>query len=191
MRLEELYTLAWQSLSLGALERRHPFHAGYFGYWDGKYPRTATITLRKAHASEQELLFNVDARSPKAVAAQKYPHGSLLFYSVPDKLQIRLTGALEFHSQDEVSRSLWNEAPPLARRCYLLKDGPGSECAEGDSGFPDDVQFAEPTLERSEDGYPNFAVIKLLVDEMDVLSLCFTGHERAIFTQAGSRWVLP
>lgn len=191
MTKDELISYAWEMLERGVKNRRHPFHQGFLAYTSEQAAYAATVTVRRADRNSFQFVFNADIRSPKAQALIKNPGSTLLFYSVPDRIQIRALGTAAVHHLNQVSRESWDASPVLARRCYLQLDAPGTTVNEGDTGLPEDVADQEPTLERSEAGYVNFATVILTADYVDLLKLEFTGNRRLIVPRQGEpRWVL-
>ena len=195
VNLDEIYEEIWDLLSTGAQRAKSDYHLGYLATSDGNNPRTRTVVLRKVLTDQKALLIHTDRRSKKFGEVRKNPKVSILFYSKEDKVQIRLEGKADLHTEGELFEIQWEESRPLSRRCYLIQPGPGSITQEPSSGIPDDLKDRAPTEEESEPGKENFCIIKIDVEYIEWLNLHSSGHLRAKFNISNgevlSDWLMP
>ena len=194
---------AWQRLQAGVQLSKHPYHLGTFGTINSKPPQgnlpiadLRTVVLRVAEPDSKTLMFHTDWRSDKIKQLQTNPSGCWVFYDAQDKIQLRLEGATSVHFDDPIAAERWSKVEAYSRRCYGVTPKPGTLLPEPGSGIPEPYIRAAPPLEKTEDWYSHFAVVKTVVQRMDWLFLRSAGHQRAqfIYSQDGSfksSWAIP
>lgn len=138
------------------------------------------MVLREFDSSAWSLRFHTDTRAPKVKAIEADPRMAILFYDKGAKIQIRARGTGFILREDAVTDKAWDNGSNFARRCYM-GDGPGTPSANPTSGLPDDLEGVEPSDEQLEPARGNFAVLRVILDELDWLYLAHTGHVRARF----------
>lgn len=158
----------WQSLCDGCINRHSDYHLMTIGYCRDDTPHQSTVVLRGSDPSEQSLSFHTDFRSSKIDSLAKSPKLSSLFYSKVDKCQLKLTGIATIHHRNALTEQRWQQARPMSKVCYQQKGEPGS------------LFSAKKVIKEESDGYDNFAVISLQVEQIDILLLNAKGNRRFI-----------
>ena len=184
-----------QRLTHAAKNRRSPMHTPVVATSDVD---ARVMVLREFDADAWTLRFHTDARAPKVTTIATDPRMVVLLYDAPSKIQIRVRGIGEVLTDDPVTDSAWASSANFARRCYL-GEGPGCISDTPSSGLPPEFEGVEPTAEEVEPGRPNFAVLRITLQELDWFYLAHTGHVRAQFTRSAEegdigwqgRWVTP
>lgn len=163
----------WDVLRDGAARRKSGFHTFALATVapDGT-PDARTVILRGADAETRTLTFNSDIRSPKFRQLRENPNVVAVFYSVEDKLQIRVRGLAEIHHDDPVAAVRWEKTPRMARETYCTPHAPGAI-------LPDNPTDAPAIPLPLTDAYQNFALVIIRVAEIEWLFLSAAGHRRA------------
>ncbi len=172
----------------GALKWRDPFHLPVVSLLDGSGLDARVVTLRLADRGPRRLQCHVDARSPKAVQARAGGPSVWVFYSAASGCMVRMYGAVELLCDGDEVEAAWARTKPLARRCYLAEAGPGTGLTQPGPGYPLELMDREPTLEESEAGRVNFALLRATIDRIDRLDTRVSGHRRAGWTWTGADW---
>jgi 3-hydroxyisobutyrate dehydrogenase len=154
-----------------------------------------TMVLREFDKTAWTLRFHTDTRAPKVAAIEADPRVAVLFYDKGAKIQIRVRGTAEILRDAPVTDAAWDNGSNFARRCYM-GDGPGAASDIPTSGLPAQLEGVEPTDEQLIPARDNFAVLRIVLKQLDWLYLAHTGHVRAQFTQDDSEdwqgcWVAP
>ena len=140
------------------------------------------MVLREFYQEHWALRFHTDIRAPKVAAIKTDPRVAVLFYDKEAKLQIRARGVAEILHDAAITDAAWEASDNYARRCYL-GDGPGTQADAPTSGLPAQIEGVCPSDEQIVPARENFAVLRVMLTEMDWLYLAHTGHVRAHFTQ--------
>ena len=187
---------AWQLLVRGANDRRSAFHTPCVANVarDGT-PEARTVVLRGADPERWELRFHTDVRSGKYTALAASPQISLIAYDPGAKIQLRCRGRAELHHADEVAALAWMKSRPLSRVCYQQSSAPGTPLPS-----VQDVLGSEAERRAGESadelGRENFAVVRILIHEIEWLYLAAAGHRRALFKRGldggiDGQWLAP
>lgn len=196
LSLTEVWIESWASLVRGVTDRHHAFHTPILGTAAVPAFSLRTVVLRGVQPEEGLICCHTDWRSPKVAHIQANPEVQWLFYDPVGKVQLRLRASAQLHHQNERAAEAWQHTTLTGRRTYAISAAPGFPLAEADSGLPPELLGRSPTVEESEQGWPNFAVIETRAVEVDWLYLCANGNRRAIFTRNSDdswqqQWVVP
>ncbi len=192
----EILKKIWKHLDLGVIDRHHPFHTPVFATSCNNEANLRTVVLRRFwRKSPRGLAFHTHLGAPKVAEIQANPNVSWLFYHVEEKLQIRLKGKAEVLNEGELFEEQWNSTHPFSRRCYI-GDAPTLPREKPSHGLPDHLIDRQPTMEESELGRANFAVIFSTINSIDCMELDFLGNRRSLFTwneksELETKWVTP
>lgn len=196
--LAEILSEAWRYLQRGASDSRHAFHTPVVATVSAAGCEVRTVVLRRVDVAARELVFHTDFRSEKVRELSHQPTLSWLFYSAPDKIQIRAQGQARLYHLDEVARQAWESSRLSSRRCYLAEPGPGTAVTEPISGLPPHLLNRSPANDaESEPGWPNFCVVVCTVTRLEWLYLAASGHRRAVFQfsptdmEYQASWLIP
>ena len=191
--LPELEQDCWDRLVSGAVKSRTPFHTPSIATLHQGEVNLRTVVLRKTLATERELRFHTDIRSPKWQELSQNPSISALFYDAIDRIQLRVKGKAVLHHTNEITAEAWQKTSLSSRKCYLTRFSPSSYTDVSTSGLTDDIEHENFTLAESESGYSNFGIVSIQVQSIDWLWLNHAGHRRAFFDyEKGSfQWMIP
>ncbi|MFL0297780.1 pyridoxamine 5'-phosphate oxidase family protein [Aquirufa novilacunae] len=191
--LPELEQDCWDRLVTGAVKSRTPFHTPSIATLHQGEVNLRTVVLRKTLATERELRFHTDIRSPKWQELSQNPSISALFYDAVDRIQLRVKGKAVLHHTNEITAEAWQKTSLSSRKCYLTRFSPSSYTDVSTSGLTDDIEHENFTLAESESGYSNFGIVSIQVQSIDWLWLNHAGHRRAFFDyEKGSfQWMIP
>ena len=198
MNHEELLTKIFAMLTRGTADRKSPLHTPTLATVGAdKSPMARVVVFRKFLPEERALIFHTDTRSPKITELRADSRVSWLFYHPSEKMQFRVSGAAMIHADadDALKLKQWQATWAFGRRCYM-GEAPSRVVSEATSGMPSEIEKREPTIEESEVGYPNFAVVSTLITSIDCLELHATGHRRSLFTwnengELEANWLTP
>lgn len=186
----------WKRLVRASRDRRSPWHTPVVATvgTDGA-PRARVMVLRAVEPDTRSLRLHTDLRAAKVAELARDARVALLFYDAPGKLQLRVEGRGWIESHGEAAEAAWDATRPFSRRCYIAPIAPGTPAERPVSGLPDALEGREPTVEESEAGRPNFAILRVEAQVLEFLHLAVTGHRRAILRWREDRydagWLIP
>jgi hypothetical protein len=192
----EILKKIWKNLDLGTLEREHPFHTPVFStVANGCVPNLRVVVLRRFWRKPPLLAFHTHTGSPKIKELRNNPNVYWLFYHTAEKLQVRIKGVAEIHTDDDLAEEQWLATEFFSRRCYI-GEAPTEPSKKPTSGLPEDLLDRAPTREESEAGRANFAVVTSTVEQIDCLEMNVRGHRRSLFVwnetgELETRWLTP
>jgi pyridoxamine 5'-phosphate oxidase len=198
MENEELLSKIFAMLTRGTADRKSPLHTPTVATIgaDGS-PQTRIVVLRKFLHEERKLIFHTDLRSPKIEEIRANRRISWLFYHPGEKLQFRIAGEATIHAaeNDALKLKQWQATWAFGRRCYMGA-APSRVAQQATSGLPVELESREPTIEESEIGFPNFAVVSTQIASIDCLELHVKGHHRSLFKwttngELETNWLTP
>lgn len=171
----------WTVMAAGVGDRNHPAHVPTVATIaaDGA-PRMRSMVLRGCDPEARQLRFHTDRRAAKHADLAADPRIAIHVYDALGRAQWRATGACRIHQGDAVARAAWDGAATMSRQCYRVAPAPGTRIA-GDGDF----DLAALTLE---DGFAQFAVLVVTLQEIEWLHLRHGGHRRALFQWREAAW---
>ncbi|GEO98116.1 pyridoxamine 5'-phosphate oxidase family protein [Methylobacterium haplocladii] len=174
----------WQRLKDGVTDRDSAFHTPALATIDphGR-PQVRAVVLRDADRAAGTLRFHCDRRSEKAAEIATTRTAALQAYDRDAKMQIRVDGTAELHTDGWFAESIWTQAQPMSRAVYGIAPGPGTALPNGgDYTLPD---RDEAILA----GRENFCVVVLRAERLEFLYLDRRGHRRALWLRSEAGWV--
>ncbi len=193
--LDELVVQLWQGLERGGTEEGNPLRTPTFGTASELELSLRTVVLRQVHVASREFACHTDYRSRKIWEIRKNPQVRWLFHHPGEKIQIRAGGTALIHQNDSLARAAWQQTPLTNRLNYCTPLAPGTRLPSPDASRPARWKHCLPTLEETEVGWPNFAVIVTTIEHLEWLHLRPEGHRRAGFTWIENRfsghWLVP
>jgi pyridoxamine 5'-phosphate oxidase len=183
--LDEVLAEAFALISRGVADRRHAFHTPTLATIgrDGA-PEARTLVLRAFDPAGRRIRLHTDRRAGKVAEIAAEPRCALHFYDAKAGLQLRLGGRARVHAGDAIADAAWAGSRAMSRMCYAVEPAPGSP-----------VPAPPPAPQDPEAGRPNFAVILLRFDRLELLDLAATGHRRARFDWRdgvqSATWLVP
>ena len=150
-------------------------------------PALRTVVLRSADPAARRLEIHTDRRSAKVAEIQADPAVALLLYEAADEVQLRVEGRAALLPPGPALDAAWAATPGPIRAAYRMPGPPGT--AISDPALP------PPSIDGSEAGRENFAVIVLAVDRIDWVRLVPGADRRALFDWTGgapaASWLIP
>lgn len=193
--LDGVLNESWMMLERGVSHFWDPFHCPVLGTVGENGASLRTVILRKFTLPDRILVCHSDSRSTKANEIANNNEVSWLFYHAKKKVQLRITGKAQLHTDDEFADEQWKATRLTSRINYLSILPPGTQIDRPSSGLPDFFRDKVPSLFESEKGRENFMSISCRIDSMDWLILSVTGNRRARFEWEGNemsgKWIIP
>lgn len=191
---EEILGDVKRRLQAAIATRRHAMHAPVVVDETGD---ARIMVLRGVDDGLATLRFHTDARSPKAALFARGAAATVLAYDPDERVQLRMKGVARIERAGPMADAAWAATSTMGRRCYLAEHAPGVPVAAPGATLPQALGQRRPTLEESEAGRTNFAVLLVSVLEIDWLQLDSRGGTRAVLRRAGldapwqGGWVSP
>lgn len=192
----EILESGWSLLEAGAANRRAMMHTPVVASLnhDG-HPDQRVLVLRGVERRERLLRFHTDARSPKVGQIGSGRPVHVLAYEADARVQLRMSGHGWIAGDGPETEKAWEDSTLFARRCYLSREGPGSDSAVPTSGLPKSVEGRKPSKKQVLPGRRNFCLLTVRINCMDWFNLAQTGHRRAMIEwEQGlphGRWLVP
>lgn len=163
----------WATLRDACAKADHPFRtpALITGCDQRNALPARIVVLRSADADRRELVFYTDRRSPKIAQIGANPAVGWLFYDPAGGIQIRAKALAVIHVNDEIAERAWAATPLSNRLNYCALKAPGDWIMPDEPVFPKTWKPGSPTLEESESGFANFAVVRTQASYFDLLRL--------------------
>lgn len=186
----------WQMLSEAVSDRKHPMRTVTIGYVSNGMPQIRTVVLRKVEKKRRKLYFHTDIRSEKVSSIGSHNQLTWLAYDKDLRVQLILGGKTIIHHNNALTEQQWKRTQHSSRRCYLLTPGPGKPYTEDVKLLEEKLKNFSYSIEESEKGYENFAVVETTVDQMDWYHTFHLGNQRAHFIYENNNiksaeWLTP
>ena len=153
---------------------KHPFHVATVSTVTANgIPRSRSVVLRHFCSKAHEIAFHTDIRSPKLKDLRNCRTLCLHWYDPSSRVQIRLIASATVHHQDPRTEHAWNASRTTSRACYGTPNPPGTIM----NHFPPAPAIPETDEHR---GYAHFVVVACRFEELDVLTLHASGHQRVL-----------
>ena len=172
-RPEEMWAQAWQQLSRGKADRRHPARTPTLATIGPDGPRMRSVILRGLDRAAAVLEVHSDRASDKVAEIAADPRVACHVWCPKADLQIRVSGTARLIHADPAR---WQQVPAAARAVYGGTPAPGTRLDR-----PED-HAAEGALER-------FTAIRITVEAGDILYLGADRHRRVRARRDGDGWV--
>jgi pyridoxamine 5'-phosphate oxidase len=190
----EIKNYIWKLLEEGLTLKDSPLKTPVFSNIENNKPSAKIVVLRAIDRKKRTLTFHTDYRSPKVKALKKNANAVLVFYHKDEKVQLKITVKTKIHFDDKIAAAAWKNTAHYSRKCYLIESPPSAVIKSPGTTLPINFEENSYTLEQSELGYKNFAVVECFINSIDWLYLASTGHKRAIFSYYESEefnWLVP
>ena len=99
------------------------------------------------------LRFHTDLRSKKIKSVEDRFKAYVHSYDSEKKIQLRLTGSVTVHEDDEITKKAWENSRENSKLCYSVNGPPGDSILDPSKY---DLNKDDVDVEK---GYKNFAVI--------------------------------
>ena len=193
--LEQTLEQVWEMLLPATKDIYHPLHRSTLANV-GRYGcHMRSVLLREVWPAERTLMCHSQLRSSKVEEIRNDPRVRWLFFHPERYVQLQLAGIATIHTDDALADQQWAATPPPDRIFYCYAKKLATPSPEPIFGLPDHLLNRPPTLEESETGRDNFAVISCKVNFIDWLQArVMGGNLRAQFMWSGEElkatWVV-
>ena len=203
--LEASLAKSWQLLVAGITDRRCAFNTPVVAGIDlhGK-PTARTMILRGVAAESRTLIFYSDIRATKIAEWRDRSDVCVIAYDDREKIQLRISGRVSLHSNDEIANAAWQNSRAMSRLSYNVDNAPGAVIIAPMTLPASQVEIIDDlTDEESGDlpelianlGRKNFCVAVVQVDAIEWVYLASQGNRRALFSWTNdtlqSVWLQP
>ncbi|MFT4755613.1 MAG: pyridoxamine 5'-phosphate oxidase [Vicingaceae bacterium] len=135
------------------------------------------VVLRKFTENASFLIYT-DARSEKVKEVQSNTSANILFYNDRKKLQVRVSGKVTIHQQNELTKKYWPGVKGASDKAYTTELAPGK------------------LIENKEEGYrwsssmddAHFVILEVIPSEIEALQLNGEHHVRCQFVKKDTDW---
>ena len=135
----EILKKIWKHLDMGTLDRKHPFHtSGFRNCRQNCVPIVRVVVLRRFWRKPPRLAFHTHIGAPKIREINQITDVSWLFYHVEEKLQVRIDGKADIHTDDDLAEEQWLATGFFSRRCYI-GEAPSQISKKPTNGLPEDL----------------------------------------------------
>jgi 3-hydroxyisobutyrate dehydrogenase len=180
--LQSVEEICWTLLHGGASSRKSAMHQAAIATAVDGMALMRTIVLRRVDTAGKRLFLHTDLRSKKINDFESGDSLSWLFYDQSVATQIRLSGKVTLHHQDDLCREHWDKTGHHSRRYYLSDTAPSVAFQEPFTGLNPALTSFAYTLEESEKGFANFVVVETVINWMEWYYTHHTGNRRAVFS---------
>ena len=178
IHLKKIFKREIKFLINGITDISNPYHFFYLSTKTKKNIVSRTIVLRNLDENPLAIYFNVDYRSPKVKQLISNNLCSVLFYDNKRKIQLRANCEAFINYNNNISKKIWIKTPLQSRKCYMGKYAPSINLKEWHPNIPIEYLKKDPQKKDSESGYDNFTVVKIIINNLDILELHHDGHIR-------------
>ncbi|WP_221409579.1 pyridoxamine 5'-phosphate oxidase family protein [Marinoscillum furvescens] len=184
MSLQDLLSQAWENIKSAAVDPSHPFRFLAFNTLGEVYPDTRMVVLRHFNPDANQLFVFTDRRSEKVKHIKIDDRVSLLFYDQERRVQVKCLAHATLLSMPD-SVPYWKRLKS-GKESYNTLHSPATVANSWEEAVA-----LKPTFDAED-----FGVIRCDLDELEVLQLQSSGHQRARFTFLGgsldaSEWLVP
>ncbi|WP_437185785.1 pyridoxamine 5'-phosphate oxidase family protein [Planctomicrobium sp. SH668] len=187
-QFDQIEEAVWLELERATQELTHGWRLPILGTVFENRPIQRIVVLREVARASCRIDAYTDVRSPKVDQIRFNPSVSWLFYDTTSRVQLSLEGGATLHVDDATADEHWLRANVTNRLGYLGVVPPGSRSATPSVNLPAELQGRVPTMEETETGRANFAVISCEVTAMDLLFINRSGNIRVRLERSGRDW---
>lgn len=174
-----MFVAVWQHLEQAAVDPDASLRWPVVATVGVDGPSARLMVLRAVDRDARTLSFYTDRRAAKAVELASDSRIALTGYDASSQLQLRLQG-IGYLLTGSSAAARWHTIGDSGRRAYATTQAPGSRLDRPGSGLPEQVLTA--------DAQANFAVLEVIVDQLEWLLLAASGHRRARYEHIGGMW---
>lgn len=178
----------WSRWIRGKADRRSAFHTPVVCAVDGDTPCPRLMVLRNVDRTASSLRFHTDRRSAKARQFGRGEKVSIIAYDPTARVQVTAWGFAAIDEAGPDADAAWAASALSSRRCYFADPGPGTPTETPNSGLPATLLKRAPTLDESQPGRANFAILVCRIERFEWLRLTACGNRRARFERMADTW---
>lgn len=193
--LTEVLRASFQLLDDAVHNRKSPMRCPIVATIRDNGPSQRIMVLREFNEENRVLRFHTDFRSSKVDELAKNDKISVLAYDPEKRVQLKIYGTAQIHSEGDLATEAWMQTDTMGRKCYLCEPGSGAKTNEPISGLTKEIQNRRPTIEETEEGRKNFAIMIVNFNQVDWMYLNSQGNRAASFhflvDEWSGHWVIP
>lgn len=186
----DLFNFSRDELILGVKKSKHPFHLCTFSSVHNDRPFARTVVSRGIDEHLTQCRIHSDMRSQKNKHILESPNVALVYYSQPQKLQVRFEGIAHVLTNKEMQDYFFDTSSPHSQLCYAYPSSPGTiitektkECVHPEVSIQN-LDTCQPLARQ------NFSAIIITLQVMDALWLSTSGHVRIQGHRIENEWDL-
>ncbi len=188
LTLSEVLQASFQHLDDAVHNRKSPMRCPIVATIGDNGPNQRIMVLREFDQDSRVLRFHTDFRSPKVAELEQNDKISILAYDPEKRVQLKIYGTAKIYNEGDKATEAWIQTDTMGRRCYLCEPGSGAKSSVPDSGISKDIQSRRPTIEETEAGRKNFAILLANFHQIEWMYLNSQGNRGASFHLRGNDW---
>ena len=169
--LKKIEQLIWDFFQQGVKNKKSVFHLPTIATCGDKTFNLRTVVLRKVIREDHTIVFHTDIRSQKIAELKSNNKLFLHIYDKKNKIQIQAEGKAKIFYETKFNDIVWKSLSDNTKSVYLIKQTPGKKIAN-EKGLKYLI---------NDEGYKNFAIIKVKINKIIFLHLNHNGNKRALF----------
>ncbi len=189
LTLTKVLQASFQQLNDAVINRKSPMRCPVVATIGKNGPNQRIMVLREFDEDHRIMRFHTDFRSPKVDEIAKNSAISILGYDPEQRIQLKIYGAAQIYNESARATGAWLQTDTMGRRCYLCEPGSGTKISAAKSGLSKALQSRRPTIEETEAGRKNFAILMINIHQIDWMYLNSQGNLAASFHFDNNAWV--
>lgn len=176
--LSDLFSWSLEELSVAVCDHDHPFRNVVVSTASRTGVSSRILIMRRFDREDYSVEMHTDSSSSKVAELHMRPTAGLLVWSPDLKTQIRMQAQVKVNTGAQVEPA-WKKVPDRARAQY--------------AGAVPGTPLSKPQPKKNIGPF-RFTILRAEITEFDILRLCSTMHQRAVFHASdGFRgtWVTP
>ena len=169
--LKKIEQLIWDFFQQGVKNTKSAFHFPTIATCGTKSFNLRTVVLRQVIREDNIVVFHTDIRSKKIAELKSNNKLFLHIYDKKNKIQIQAEGKAKIFYKEKINNLIWNSLSNNTKSVYLVNKTPGKKIAN-------QKDFKNLT---HDEGYENFAIIKVKIYQIIFLQLSHSGNKKALF----------
>ena len=183
--LKKIDQLIWDFFQQGVKNKKSAFHLPTIATCGMKSFNLRTVVLRQVIREDNIVVFHTDIRSKKIAELKSNNKLLLHIYDKKNKIQIQAEGKAKIFYKEKINNLIWNSLSNNTKSVYLVNKTPGKKIAN-------QKDFKNLT---HDEGYENFAIIKVKIYQIIFLQLSHSGNKKALFKYVSKNnkyfWLVP
>ena len=183
--LKNIEQFIWDFFQQGVKNKKSAFHYPTIATGSEKSFNLRTVVLRKVIREDKIVVFHSDIRSKKITELKSSNKLLLHIYDKKNKVQIQAEGKAKIFYKEKINNLIWNSLSNNTKSVYLVNKTPGKKIAN-------QKDFKNLT---HDEGYENFAIIKVKIYQIIFLQLSHSGNKKALFKYLSKNnkyfWLVP
>ena len=183
--LKKIEQLIWDFFQQGVKNKKSAFHLPTIATCGMKSFNLRTVVLRQVIREDNIVVFHTDIRSKKIAELKGNNKLLLHIYDKKNKIQIQAEGKAKIFNKATLNDLAWKSLSDNTKSVYLINQAPGKVIAN-----EKDFKYLV-----HDEGYKNFAIIKVKINKITFLQLNHNGNKKALFKYERKNnkffWLVP